>query len=199
MVLTIQAHPCGTGQSQQAPCSLGSITPFPVLTCSPSPGGCSVKSADLGPGWGLTDQRAGGPHRLRWAFPRPPPQEAAGVLSWAAGVPLSSLRSWGPMLPTQCSSNDQKPKDLDMRPFFPVPFLKRNELQEQQRKPLQSWCVQPRCPQSPPPCAPAQLHRQQQLSFTVCQGLRPPGLTQGLEEWSWNNLSSFCAVWFVSK
>lgn len=148
------------------PLSSPDLLPFPR-------GGCSVKSTDLRPGWGLTDQRAGSPHRLRWAFPRPPLQEAAGVLSWAAGMPLSGLRSWGPMLPTQCSSNDQKPKDLDMQPFFPVPFLKRNELQEQQRKPLQSWFVQPRCPQSPPPCAPAQLHRAAALIHSL-SGIKAP-------------------------
>lgn len=35
--------------------------PSPILTCSPSPGVCSVKSPDLGPSWGLKrDQRAGG-------------------------------------------------------------------------------------------------------------------------------------------
>lgn len=86
-------------------------------------------------GWSLNERskgRAGISALLRWAFPRLSHCAAAKgfVQAGAAAQPvrpgpsLSGLRSWRPRLRIQCSSNDQRPEALDMKSFFPFPFLR---------------------------------------------------------------------------
>lgn len=86
--------------------------------------GCSLNERSKG--------KAGISTLLRWAFPRLSHCEAAkgfvltGIEAQSVrpGPSLSGLRSLRPRLRIQCSSNDQRAEALDMKSFFPFPFLK---------------------------------------------------------------------------
>lgn len=151
-----------------------------------------MKSPDLAP-WSRERSKGERPFPGR-------PRKAAGVLSSVAGPVFVWPEKLEAHVAAQRSSNDQRPKALDTKPFFLFPFLERNELCEPPKNALQS------APSQAPPASEALLGlgtSRAQLCGVGQGSLSLSGIkarvSVRLEEQPQNHFSTLSTVEFISK